>query len=250
MEEIMKRPHALILIIMAALALLAVCSQDSDDSFDGIQISLPIDGSGGRHYCALSTGEEVTPAWDNWDIAFEAHNNCFFILTNSGDTALDLGAAGGGGVWFTDSTDFGAVNSVSQRVIPPSGGEYEPYTEDAVRWAMVMGAEPVKQFLNVITYLGYPGSDDPLHDGASQATYFQRKDPAAGAMASFVPYLFNKRQAFTMHGMPPDYAPTRQVYVIRHGDGAAYSKLQLSEVYLEPGDAYRFILRVRHEIIQ
>jgi hypothetical protein len=107
-----------------------------------------------------------------------------------------------------------------------------------------MGSEAVKQFLNVMTYLGYPGGD-----GLSDTTHFTRKEPDGGGMASFVPYLFDRRQAFTMRGMPPSYTPTRQVYFVRHGGGAGYSKIQLSEVYLEPGDTYRFILRVRHETL-
>jgi hypothetical protein len=71
-----------------------------------------------------------------------------------------------------------------------------------------------------------------------------------GQMASYIPYLFNKKQAYTMKGMPPTYTRTGQVYIVRHGDGARYSKLQLSEVYLESGSPSRFVLHLRHEVIQ
>jgi PAB1-binding protein PBP1 len=114
---------------------------------------------------------------------------------------------------------------------------------------MVMGSAAVKQFLNVMTYLGYPDSSDPASSGMSDTAYFKRREPGEGGMASFVPYLFNKMQAFTMRGMPPSYTPTKRVYIVLHGGGLAYSKIQLSEVYLEPGGTYRFILRLRHAVL-
>jgi hypothetical protein len=54
-----------------------------------------------------------------------------------------------------------------------------------------------------------------------------------------------------MVGMPPGYTPTNQVYIVRHGDGQSYSKVQLSEVYLERGtDPSHFVMQVRHEAIE
>jgi hypothetical protein len=182
----------------------------------------------------------------------------FFVLTNSGITAAELGttaASGAGGVWFTGSTDFGAVTTAAQRVIPAASSEYEPYTVDAERWAMVMAAEPVGQTLNVITYLGYPTGAGEGHppesdgSGLSQANCFRRTTPDMGQMASYIPYLFDKKQAYTMKGMPPNYTPTKQVYIVRHGDGARYSKLQLSEVYLERGTPSRFVLHLSHKVV-
>jgi hypothetical protein len=46
--------------------------------------------------------------------------------------------------------------------------------------------------------------------------------------------------------MPPAYNPTGQVYIIRHGDGVTYSKVQLSDVYREPGPPSSFALRLTY----
>jgi hypothetical protein len=124
----MKPPAVFTGMYRAALAACVVffvsaCS-DSGGGDDGGGIYLPIDGSGGRLYYNLSTGQRIqTPAGSNWDIALEAHDNAFFLLTNSGATAAELGAAasGGGGVWFTNSTDFDAITSAGQAVIPETG---------------------------------------------------------------------------------------------------------------------------------
>jgi hypothetical protein len=72
--------------------------------------------------------------------------------------------------------------------------------------------------------------------------------------ADYSPYLFNKKQAYTMGGgMPPKYGPTKQVYIVRHGDGERYSKLQLSEVYREPGignNPSLFVLELRYKPVE
>jgi hypothetical protein len=109
---------------------------------------------------------------------------------------------------------------------------------------MVMAADPVEQLLNVITYAGYPEGD-----GLSVASCFKYHFP--GDMAIYSPYKFNKKQPYTMTGMPPNYTPTKQVYIVRHGDGEQYSKAQLSEVYLERGtDPSHFVMQVRHEMVE
>jgi hypothetical protein len=207
-----------------------------------------VDGVRKIHYYSLSTGQEVSGdaiASTAWDIAFDAHDNSFFIFTNSGVSAEAAASGGNGGVWFTNETDFAAVN-VSHKVV--GTGEYEHYNEDVTRYAMVMGAEPVKEVLNVITYLGYPDSENPESNGLTAETYFHRKEPDQSGMASFVPYLFNKKQCFTMRGMPPTYTPTYQVYVIRHGDGVSHSKIQVSDVYLDiKNNEYFFVLKTRYE---
>jgi hypothetical protein len=71
-----------------------------------------------------------------------------------------------------------------------------------------------------------------------------------GDMAVYSPYDFNKKQAYRMVGMPPNYTPTSQVYIIRHGDGEQYSKVQVSEVYLESGSPSHFVMRVRHAPVE
>jgi hypothetical protein len=242
------------LAFLAALTVLffCACSTESDDDDGGaeININLPIDGTGGRHYYSLSSGTEVSsPSGGNWDIALEAHDGAFFVLTNSGVTAGETSPAssGLGGVWFTNSTSFSAVTTAAQAVLPAAGNEYEPYTVDCTRYVMAMAAEPVQQTLNVITYLGYPDSDNPDHDGSSAANYLNRTDPDMSNLAAYVPYLFNKRQAYTMRGMPPSYTPTMRVYIVRHGDGVSCSKVQMSEAYREPGEPSLFVLRLKYE---
>ena len=137
-----------VLLPLAALCFTA-CPVEPETGAGGdlIEASLPIDGSGGRHYYDLSTGAEVTPAGDNWDLAREAHDGAFFVLTYSGDTAAVLGAkaSGQGGVWFTDTTDFDAAASKEDRVLNPGWdlGDTAAYTVDQKRYVMVMAAEPV-----------------------------------------------------------------------------------------------------------
>jgi hypothetical protein len=214
--------------------------EPEDGGGDLIEVSLPIDGSGERHYYDLSSGEEVSPSGDNWDLALEARGGAFFILTNSGVTAAETSSSGLGGVWFTNNTDFDAVTSADQKVVPAADSEYAPYTEDGYRYTMVMAAEPVRQILNVITYAGYPSGD-----GLTAGTCFRYNTP--GDMAVYMPYDFNKKQAYAMRGMPPNYTPTKEVYIVRHGDGVKHSKAQLSEVYLESGSPSYFVMEVRHE---
>jgi hypothetical protein len=236
-------------LVLTTLGFAGCPAESENDKGNLIEASLPIDGSGSRHYYKLSSGKEVSPDGDNWDIALEAHDGAFFVLTNSGDTASALGtrASGLGGVWFTDTTDFNAVVSKDRRVLDPGGdlNDTAAYTVDRKRYVMVMAADPAEQFLNVITYAGYPSGD-----GLAPETCFEYNAPDMGNMAAFIPYLFNKRQAYRMTGMPPNYTPTSRVYVVRHGDGEHYSKAQVSEVYHESGNPSQFVLQLRYEPVE
>ena len=66
-----------------------------------------------------------------------------------------------------------------------------------------------------------------------------------------MPYLFNGKQFYTMVGMPPNYGPTYRAYLVRHGNGAEYSKVQISDVYLEYDSqdmaSSVFVLKILHE---
>ncbi|MDR2258057.1 MAG: HmuY family protein [Treponema sp.] len=237
---------------------------EPEDEAGGVVInaSLPmVDGFGERHYYNLSSGKEVpAPSGDNWDIALETRDRSFFILTNSGVTAAETEPASGGkgGVWFTGSTDFDAVTRADQAVIPAAGGEYAAYTTDVYRWTTAMAAAPVRQNLNVTTYLGYPDLAKGYPktgdgSGLDAANCFRRFD-VTEMTADYSPYLFNKKQSYLMGGgMPPEYSPTKQVYIVRHGDGVKYSKVQLSEIYREPGTTKTpslFVAAVRHEPVE
>jgi hypothetical protein len=149
-------------------------------------------------------------------------------------------------VWFTGSTDFDAVTRRGDAVTGAAlDAEYAPYTADVYRYTMVMAAEPVKQILNVTSYAGYRTGD-----GLTPASRFEYNTPDMSNMAGFIPYLFNKRQAYRMAGMPPNYTPTMQVYIVRHGDGRTYSKVQLSEVYREAGTPSLFVMQLRYEAVE
>jgi hypothetical protein len=240
----MKTAKTITFFLVMASLFFTACPTEPENTGGGdmIELNLPIDGSGTRHYYDLSTGTEVSsPSGDNWDLALEAHDGAFFMLTNSGVTAAETipASSGQGGVWFTDKTDFAAVSGAGQAVIPAVGSEYDPYTADVYRYTMVMAADPVRQNLNVTSYAGYPSGD-----GLTPETCFEYHTP--GDMAIYSPYNFDRKQCYTMTGMPPNYTPTMQVYIVRHGDGVKHSKLQLSEVYREPGTPSRFVLQVRH----
>jgi hypothetical protein len=106
-----------------------------------------------------------------------------------------------------------------------------------------MGATPVKETLNVITYLGYNNDSEP--NAGTQANPFA-VNSVNGPMSSFVPYDFNKKQAYSMLGMPPSYTPTNQVYIVKHGDGQGYSKLQLTDAYIERNS---FVLKINYAVV-
>jgi hypothetical protein len=241
---------------LTALALvftLGACPTGADEDGGGggsvITLSLAYNGGDDPWFYSLPKGNEETqtdvsgPAIKSgaWDIAVEAHDRSFFIRTNSGASADEYGTRGNGGgkggVWFTDKKDFGAARA-SDRVIPAADGEYAeyvPYTEDAARCINLM-SDGIPVVLNVISYLGYPGGSGTAADP------FQRNPSDSNNMASFIPYSFNKKGAYTMLGMPPAYTPTNQVYIVKHGDGDGYSKIQLVEAYIEKDD---FVLKIK-----
>jgi hypothetical protein len=229
---------------------------------EGFTVKLPIngnldaegvpDGSWDIKYFSLATGEQITDAasiaGQTWDLALEAHDASFFVLTNSGASAERAGSHGAGAVWHTEIFDFDKAGTADAVTDP--GGVLAGYTTDQKRYAMVMSGA-AEEHLNVMTYLGYPDSDKPESNGLAPETYFKRKEPDQTGMASYVPYLFNQKQFFAMRGMPPNYTPTYRVYIVRHGNGIDYSKVQVSDVYLEYNSKdlgkSLFVVKIRHE---
>jgi hypothetical protein len=63
-------------------------------------------------------------------------------------------------------------------------------------------------------------------------------------------YKYNAKQYYhaNLATMPPVYSVTRQVYIVRHGDGENYSKMQISALESLPstGGAKR-IFAIRYE---
>jgi hypothetical protein len=167
------------------------------------------DSGTGPVYYSLRTGQQVTnPASRDWDIGFERPR---LIYTNSGETAAALGSGGLGGVWHTEKTDFaGAVPADAVKNDPL----YGPYNTDTTRWIEGAMLKPAaSRRINVMTFTGY--GNETKKDG---------KTRAAALSASF---SYNKRQFYSARGMPPSYAVTGRVYVIRHGDGSGESKIQI-----------------------
>jgi hypothetical protein len=221
-------------LVAAALAfLLAGCNSGSDDDF---YIPPPADTflelenltfnntTDLLKYYSLTSGEEVDSAEanaTNWDIAIERHASSMLVIyTNSGDTAAEAGSSGDGGVWFTEKNDFDDVN-FDDRVTDFSGdnAEYAPYVTDVSRWLSATSSSAISiQKMNVMTYFGYVNGDG-LASGTSFGT------------SGLSVYAFNKKAAYYKSNgsnMPPQYAPTRRVYIIRHADGSGYSKFQVS----------------------
>jgi hypothetical protein len=181
-------------------------------------------------YFSLSQGIEL-PALKSstaeWDIAVKAEGGFCYILTNSGATAAALGSGGDGGVWFTDKTNFDSV-TFADRVTDFSGtnAEYEVYTKDVIRYQAGMYAL-LGDSMNIMTYFGYESGD-----GSEGSPFDLSTD------APFIhPFFEFDKKAYTYAGttMPPTWYPTKQVYIIRHADGASYSKFQVSAVRYERG---------------
>jgi hypothetical protein len=162
----------------------------------------------GPVYFSLSTGKGVIGeniAGREWDIAFDSSR---MIYTTRGDTAAALGSGGEGGVWAAGTADFDAVQSLDKADFSL------PFAVDTARYtspAAEMGA-PVLNRLNMISYVGYGSgtgttAEDPLTD-----------------------YKYNAKQYYIadLSTMPPVYSLTRHVYIIRHGNGSDYSKVQIT----------------------
>lgn len=255
MKWLSKKRSVVGTVLLVVLTLCcSSCPVDPEEEA-GIGITIPLNAEETRYF-SLSTGEQVTdPKNADWDLAFESHSAGAFVLTNSGVTAANLDSGGQGGVWYTEKTDFASVTLGDAKKNPPE--EYRPYTRDVRRYAMIMAADPVEETLNVMTWLGYRDNekDEALYGNYGETPenpFLAQKVPKEGMNSSYSPYRFDKRAFYTMGGgMPPQCAPTGQVYVILHGDGQTHSKIQFSEVYLEynnakPDEAFYFA-RLVHE---
>lgn len=195
----------------------------TEDQVFTLKFSVPFEGT---RYYTLNTGKEVTDpaliASASWDIAFR---NSRLIMTNSGDTAKAVSSGGSGGVWHTNKTDFEKVTGPEARVeTDPSGFDYSPYYQDTRLWTWRMG-ECAERLMNVMSFPGYHNENSA--DGKT-------KETALGA--AVVNYKYDKKAYYWNPPlpdgglrMPPDFQPTKQVYIIRHGNGVEYSKFQVSQ---------------------
>jgi hypothetical protein len=218
-----------VLALACAVSLFLACSTGGGDpNLGGTEKTLPgvsLSSVDGTKYYSLSTGEEITGEdinTDKWDIAFSRTR---LILTNSGDTAEALSSGGKGGVWYTDKTVLSNVAFGEQQ------GDDDPilktYTTDKVRYtSMDMGGGPVKTklTLNIMSYVGYRNEDTAA---GTEDDPFTSTDPENAN-----PYMYNKKEYYASSGMPPVMTGTDQVYIICHGDGEHYSKIQIAYEYI------------------
>jgi hypothetical protein len=205
----MKKLRVRFYIILAGVLFFSGCPTEVDESpvndLGSLDDSITV-LAGQTRYFSLSDGKEITdPASKNWDIAFDYNR---LIYTNSGDTAAELNSGGLGGVWCADETNFNTISSAT-------GADFSlPFAVDTKRYtnpAAEMGS-PTLNRINVITYVGY-GSGT----GVTQET-------------ALTDYKYNAQQFYVadLSEMPPVYNLTKQVYIIRHGNGTVYSKVQIN----------------------
>jgi hypothetical protein len=212
---------------------------EPDEGWTGPVLNVTIrlnSGDEGAVYYSLTTGKEADSHSPDWDLGFYSIDNTPSIFTNSGDTAALLQSDGNGGVWYTDKSLEDAGRDDGR-----AGGEYAAYVTDVYRWGKTMGANAVRQQMNIMTYLGFPGGSGTKAD---PFTPHEMKE-----MGSYVGYDFDKKQFYKWYKMPPIYSPTGQTYIIRHGDGGAYSKIRVSDIYLElhSGNIYDYVFEVQYE---
>jgi hypothetical protein len=214
---------------------LAACPTEPGDSWDGPTLKVTISlnsGNGGALYYSLATGEQADPGSTAWDLGFYSVDNTPSIFTNSGDTAALLQSGGQGGVWYADKSleDARAEDRKAD-------GEYAAYVADVCRWGKTMGV-PAIQRMNIMTYLGFPGGTGTEEDPFVPRTMTD--------MGSYVGYNFDKKQFYRWHSMPPKYSPTGQTYIVKRGDGSGYSKVRISDIYLE-GPYTHYVFEVQYQ---
>jgi hypothetical protein len=168
---------------------------------------------GEKRYFSLASGEwaDASAGTSGWDIGFQRPRS---ILTNGGDTAAGLSSGGKGMVWYTEKTDFDSV--VLSDAVKTGAGALSDYFADKSKWIYSMSTKRLSP-LNVINYAGY------------QTGTGTENSP-------FQTMLYDQKQ-FYVGGN--GYPVTKVVYIIQHGDGIHYSKIQVSQYeYANSEDSY------------
>ena len=224
-----KKLLAMLLVVVLALWLVG-CKENDDDGEEGTEVIITVTKDSGVYsykYFSLEQGIELPEAVSDtqeWDLRFKAS---FRILTNSGATAAvdECNSGGVGGVVFTGSTDFGVsvdTGTLNYGVVGAT---------DIKPWIQGMGpaAETLTNLMNFPGYVNGTGIEtDPYRDGGT----------------------WDQVQYCESSGMPPTYIMTDRVYVVRHGDGAGYSKVQLMSLeYSTVGTVTTYVFRFRYENI-
>jgi hypothetical protein len=213
------------LVLFCVAALFLGCpTEDTDDTNYGVgetqerEIAVV---TGVPKYFSFTTGAEVTDAAKiaskEWDIAFQPSR---MIYTNSGATATLTESGGQGGIWFANKTDFDKVSDGDR--VEPTGdyAEYADFTADVVKYTSATASNR----FNVMTYWGFAGGSGTQEDPYQTKTF--------DGSATFVPYTYDKKNWIIMTTMTgPNGATfdlTNEVYIVKHGDGTHYSKLQIT----------------------
>jgi hypothetical protein len=221
-------------VMFAACALVFMGCSDSDDGGElsdytgATPFTVSVAAAPGTSYFSFAGGllaaneKSADTATPNWDIAF---TNGRVILTNSGDTATDLNSGGAGGVWSTGGTTFKNLTKLPGNA--KFDGDYATDTKTYVNASASAdaptgaGMPTTQNPLNVMTYIGY-GFGDGISDGTNYAT---------DGHAPFADYKYNADQFYAM--IPESmgsYIGTMKVYIIKHGDGAGYTELQITSM--------------------
>ncbi|MDR1948992.1 MAG: HmuY family protein [Spirochaetaceae bacterium] len=221
------------LVLFCAAAIFLGCDNNPNDDLELGSGSFGLAVQAGQtFYYSLSTGEQVeNPASKDWDIAFTRTR---LILTNSGASATTAGSSGQGGVWYSGMTDFGAVT------IADKGADNAALSTDTALYIWTgMGAAPTATTtLNVMSYVGYGYGSGTTNSFGS----WESKNVMAGetqdwtgypANGPLTDYRYDANHYYQSAGMGVYVnKDPKPVYIIRHGDGTHYSKIQIDYEYL------------------
>jgi hypothetical protein len=225
MKEFLMKHHAFfsgLAILFCGTVLFTGCQNEPGPNYAELLVEV---SAGETKYYSLSTGQAVSNGdTAEWDIAFEKEAAPAMlgprIYTNSGATATAKNSGGNGGVWYTDKTNFDSVALDNKK----EEGEYAGFivdTEKTVRLVYPgVGTITKETKMNVMTYLGYVSGDGSVGTPYEANTY-------VSPPAIYVPYEFNKKQFYKMFSFTL-YEATNQVYIVRHGDGVTYSRVQIT----------------------
>jgi hypothetical protein len=231
------------LLLSCMVLLFSGCSDDPNpepELFKGDFTVAVSDTSGPLiKYYSLSTGQEVAAAQKAttaWDLAFEQGRT---IFTNGGETAARLGSGGAAQVWYTNNTtDFDAVVKTDAVTTLPT--LLQDYTEDILRYnatTMTNTSELVsgkERILNVMTFIGYY-NETTAGAGLSDTNGFSSWTSTNAGSADAAVANRHDTAFYNYTGMTNFY-PTNQVYIIKHGNGQKYSKIQITGIsYLNAG---------------
>jgi hypothetical protein len=222
------------LALVCAMALTIGCKTDVDEDEVNYGAGSPKDftivaGTAGNYY-SLADGNltEVTDAEaiasKNWDIAFKRSR---LIYTNSGVTATATASGGLGGVWYTDKTDFSKVSDADAVTSMPD--DYAGLNEDTTKY-VDGGRGAAASVMNVMTYVGYADGTTGTEDNPYATIPYDTTEYPTTPPDGYLPYAYNKKHAVQMTGMMTGtYGVTEQVYIIKHGTGDRYSKIQITD---------------------